>query len=100
MKPQLVLGLLQKKSVAVDPSDRSGQSMPFEGGCALIADLRKREIRYAIRKSLNSDTRIARQREFAAAGMESLRPTYFGTGPLETSDEPFAAMHRGFQEIT
>jgi subtilisin family serine protease len=101
MKPQALLGLLQETSLPMDPDDPQGAMMPFEGGCALVVDLQRGKIRYAIRKSLDSESnRVKRQRDFALAGMDSLRPTYYGARPFEEVEEPFAAMHRGFQETT
>jgi hypothetical protein len=90
--PQIILGLLQQNTVPVDPSDPNGETMALEGGCSIVADLRQLRIRYCIRKSLTSAARLGRQRQFAMAGLETLRATYFGAG---VPREPFAALHRG-----
>jgi len=96
MIPQLLLQLLQRRPVPVDPADPKGAKMWFEGGCTLVADLRSRQIRYCIRKDSNSTGRLARQQQFAAASSGSKRAVYFGVPSLETENaEPFAAIHRG-----
>jgi hypothetical protein len=90
---QILMTVLQTRLIPVDPADPAGPTMPFEGGATLVADLRRKRIRYGIRKSVASDTRALRQQEFALARRASLRGTYFG----DASDglEPFAALHRG-----
>lgn len=93
--PQLLVGLLQDVSVPVDPGDASGPQMPFEGGCAIVADLRRLKIRYCIRKSVTSAARLQRQQESAIAQMESPRATYLGPASFLDTAEPFAALHRG-----
>jgi subtilisin family serine protease len=93
--PQLLLGLLQDDLVPVDSNDPTGPTMPFEGGCTLIADLRTKEVRYCIRKSQTSNVRRARQEAFAATAFNSVGSTYFGAKPLDAENEPFAAIHRG-----
>jgi subtilisin family serine protease len=98
MVPQLLLGLLQQRAVAVDDTDADGPQMPFEGGATIIADLRDCRIRYCVRKSSGSAGRRARQQGFAAESAASLRATYFGQLPSDDNaygGEPFAAMHRG-----
>ena len=90
--PQVIVGLLQQNAVPADPSNPNGEQMTLEGGCSIVADLRDLKIRYCIRKSLTSASRLARQQQFALAGMESVRATYLGTG---VPSEPFAALHRG-----
>jgi hypothetical protein len=92
--PQLLVGLLQEIQVPVDPSDPAGPTMPFEGGCTIIADLRRLNIRYCIRKRATSTARLQRQQEAAIAQMQSPRATYLGSSFLDTN-EPFAALHRG-----
>ena len=70
--------------------------MMFEGGCTLVADLRSCKIRYCIRKDTNSQGRLQRQQEFAAAASGSMRAVYFGAPSLKSEPaEPFAAIHRG-----
>lgn len=91
MVPQLLVGILQEQNQPVDPADPHGEQMAFVGGSTLVADLREARIRYCIRKSFSSASRLARQQEFASqTGLSGL---YFGSAMLRT--EPFALMHRG-----
>lgn len=99
VSPQLLIGLLQATKKPVDPQDPSGPSMDFEGGCVIIADLYKGEIRYCIRKELKASARLKRQQDFAMRELASLRSTYLGKRSLDRrnddgSDEPFALIHR------
>nr|WP_161501239.1 S8 family serine peptidase [Rhodopirellula sp. SM50] len=98
--PQLLMGLLQTTTQPVDPSDPKGPGMSFEGGCTVVADLRASSVRYCIRKSLQSASRLARQQEFALGEFDSLQATYSGARSLNAEppahdDEPFALLHRG-----
>jgi hypothetical protein len=91
---QVLATVLQDRRVPVDAGDVNGAAMTFEGGATIVADLRRRTIRYGIRKSATSRSRLARQRQFAADRRASLRATYFGDDP-DGQAEPFAALHRG-----
>jgi hypothetical protein len=95
MVPQIIVGILQRKTTPVDPDDPNGEQMTFEGGCTIVADLRRQKIRYCIRKNLGSTGRLARQQEFAMAALDSVRATYLGFDPLVRGAEPFALLHRG-----
>ncbi len=100
MSPQLLAGLLQTTTKPVDPADPHGPQMSFEGGCTVVADLRAKKIRYCIRKSLQSESRLSRQQQFALNEFDSLQATYRGVRLLgdnrSNSDiEPFALIHRG-----
>jgi hypothetical protein len=97
MVPQLLLSILQRRVVPVDPADRSGHQMMFEGGCTMVADLRACRVRYCIRKDANSRGRLTRQQDFAATHLCNVRAVYFGAPKLIAEPaEPFAAIHRGF----
>jgi hypothetical protein len=91
---QLLATVLQERPVPADAKDPRGPRMTFEGGATIVADLRRRQIRYCIRKSVSSERRLARQQEFALERRESLRAIYFGED-VEGTKEPFAALHRG-----
>jgi len=91
---QIVISLLQTASVPVDPKDPKSRSMDIEGGCSIIADPRRRRIRYCIRKDVKSASRIIRQQAFAATLRDSLRAVYTGDRPFG-ANEPFAMLHRG-----
>lgn len=101
IRPQLLIGILQRTQVPVDLQDTDGAKMDFEGGCVIVGDLDTGRIRYCIRKGFESATRLARQREFAVREFESLRETYLGRRSLSQQDlkqsaldEPFALVHR------
>jgi len=102
--PQLLVGLLQESQQPVDPDDAAGPAMTFEGGCTIVADLRRKQIRYCIRKDLSSASRLERQQALAMREFDSLRSTYLGARGLnpaprdklpEFVKEPFAMIHRG-----
>ena len=93
--PQFLVGILQERQIPIDPQRPAAGTMPFEGGCTIVADLRRLAIRYCIRKSAASANREQRQQAFARTLDESSHATYFGvSGPLGDA-EPFAAIHRG-----
>lgn len=92
MMPQLLLSILQEGRIASDPKLPKGPSIPFIGGCSLVADLRESRIRYCITKSFKNELRKERQRAFQLHAADSLRSVYFGK---ESDAEPFAALHRG-----
>jgi hypothetical protein len=66
----------------------------FRGGCTLLVDLRKAEVRYFIRKKVDNPDRLNNQLQFAAANSSALRATYFQNP--ERGLEPFALLHRGY----
>jgi hypothetical protein len=92
--PQLLVGLLQEITVPVDPADVHGPTMPFEGGCTIVADLRRLKIRYCIRKRATSAARLLRQQQAAIAHLDTPRASYMGAS-FDDTTEPFAALHRG-----
>jgi hypothetical protein len=62
----------------------------------VLVDLETREVRYIIRKRIDSAERLESQRSFlfeSAAG--SLDATYF-SDPRRRQGEPFAALHGSF----
>jgi hypothetical protein len=64
----------------------------FRGGCTLVIDPETCDIRFCIRKSVRSETRLARQREFEQTGaLPGAAATYFGT----RGRNPFALLHGG-----
>jgi hypothetical protein len=89
-----LMSVLQERSILSDADQPNSPTMPFEGGAALVVDLRQLRIRYCVRKSINSKIRKARQQEFTATQLEGLRATYFGATAGLFSREPFAVMHR------
>jgi subtilisin family serine protease len=91
---QILISLLQTVSAPLDPKDPKSPPMEIEGGCSIVADPRRRRIRYCIRKDVKSPTRLVRQQAFAATLRDSLRAVYTGNRPFG-ADEPFAMLHRG-----
>ncbi len=89
---QLLVQLTQHLEVP----DEGYETMAFEGGSTIVADLELARIMYCIRKPLGSLTRRERQRSFLRelAG-SSLRATYFGPPDVTNMREPFALLHRG-----
>ncbi len=66
----------------------------FRGGCTLLVDLRKHEVRYFIRKKVANPDQLNAQFQFAADTVSALRTTYFQDPELGM--EPFAMLHRGY----
>ncbi len=93
--PQLLITVLQADEVQADATDPNGPTMIFEGGSSLVADLRRRKVRYCIRKNLKSKTRLAQQQGFRMTQITSARSTYVNTDPDHPEREPFALLHRG-----
>ena len=93
--PQLLVTVLQADEVPADASDPNGPQMIFEGGSSIVADLRRRVVKYCIRKNLKSKNRLAQQQGFCLAQMTSARSTYVNTDPDHAEREPFALLHRG-----
>jgi hypothetical protein len=101
ISPQLLVGLLQRQNLPIDPNDPSGPQMVFEGGSTFVLDLRELRIKYCIVKNLRGNQRQGRQREFALREFASPRATYLNERPLADGDhpfgsEPFALVHRGW----
>jgi hypothetical protein len=106
IKTDVIAVITQRRRVAIDPNDPPDRKKPedpektfwFRGGCTLIIDPANDEepIRYAIRKDVMNESRLARQRMFVneSQGM-SLRGLYFG-GDSGTEKEPFALLHIGY----
>ncbi|MFG6429337.1 hypothetical protein [Roseateles sp. LYH14W] len=84
---QVFLTILQTE--LADGED--GRQHAIHCGSTLVIDLDGAVVRYAIRKGLGDEQRIARIVAFREAQLrgQSLAATYFGA-----ADEPFAALHR------
>ncbi len=95
--PQLLVTVLQSLEVPADASDPNGAKIIFEGGSSIVADLRRKVIKYCIRKNLKSRSRLAQQQDFAMARLTSARATYVNTDPDHPEREPFALLHRGLE---
>jgi hypothetical protein len=107
IKTDVIAVITQRRRVAIDPNDPPDpnesedpdKTFWFRGGCTLIIDPANDEepIRYAIRKDVMNETRLARQRMFLneSQGM-SLRALYFGGDSGTEHKEPFALLHIGY----
>ena len=78
--------------VEVTQSFRPAAGGRFRGGCTLIIDLEKSEVRYFVRKRVTSSDRFRKEQAFRAMLGDELRANYFGASHLGA--EPFAMMHR------
>jgi hypothetical protein len=66
----------------------------FRGGCTLLVDLEEGEVRYLVRKRVDSAVRVEAQMDFRQSLRDELRDTYFaGSLPMA---EPFAMLHRRY----
>jgi hypothetical protein len=95
MLNQLILSIIQTRDVPLDPArGRAGGTMKFRGGSTLILDLDTLRLRYAVRKDIADDERLARERAHRRGVLEegSPRATYFAD--VQGVAEPFALLHR------
>ncbi len=84
---EALLWLQQTCEVQVD-----GTRLPFDGGCTLVIDLDTAEVRYAVRKNINSAPRRRAVQNFRAQG-NALALTYFGGSPFAGPGHRFAMIH-------
>jgi hypothetical protein len=91
----LVMEIIQTRDVPFDESDPKGPTFKFRGGCTLLIDRDRHEVRWCIAKSIYDEDRLERERAFRTgeAGT-SLHSTYFGDPRVGKFDEPFALLHR------
>jgi hypothetical protein len=107
-RADLVIEVTQRRRGYLDPrvQARADKELPwdaqpppdfwFRGGCTLIVDAADGEVRYAVRKRVQSNARLDAQRKFLAGSVsEGLAATYFGHGNALASREPFAFLHSG-----
>ena len=97
---QLVVEVTQRRKGFYDPDtqalkdkaattrDEPGEFV-FRGGATMIIDLQDGTVRYVIRKAIDDETRLQRQRAFLGSG-SSTSFTYVGG----RTHEPFALLHR------
>lgn len=94
IRSQMAISLLQKRIERLDPGLPAGpdNEFVFRGGCTLILDLDTLALRYVIRKPIDDQRRLERQRRYLLGewGLPE-RATYFG--PPGREDEPFALLH-------
>jgi hypothetical protein len=93
---QLIALLLQEQKVPTGTTESEEDTMRFEGGSTLIANLNTPSVSYCVRKPIDSITRRRRQQEYRSDSANAgLRSTYFPTPEDEDVREPFALLHRG-----
>jgi hypothetical protein len=102
---QMIMIVMQRREVWVDPDDHSLGTFDFRGGSTLVFDLDGLTLRYAITRRIDDEDRLARIRAYRQRKQRdepSLRASYFGTGlssdraPVgEAAAEPFALLHAG-----
>jgi hypothetical protein len=105
-KVELLVILTQRKMLSLPPEGPLGektskeendaiQPVKFRGGCTLIIDPEQGKVRYSIRKSISSSTRLARQAEFLRDQVDRLGLTGLAraNGDEDKSRELFAMMH-------
>ncbi len=85
VRADLVVEITQSFRPDQDPT------MRFRGGCTLIIDLAKAEVRYMLRKKVDSPWRFGEQLGFAKEIGEGLHGNYFAD-PTNVR-EPFAMVH-------
>jgi hypothetical protein len=103
LMPTFILEITQKRRGFYDrdrqeQADRgelpagTAEDFTFRGGATILFDLDTAAPRYFVRKSILSESRLRRQREFLSSPAAlSLHATYFQS----KGDEPFAFIHRG-----
>ncbi|CAH0357286.1 hypothetical protein [Sphingobium sp. CECT 9361] len=109
---QLVVQIVQRRRAYFDEDvqqrvDKDGDDEAtkqpdfwFRGGATLLVDLRDGRLRYAIRKTITDEKRLARQRTFERDRRLGFIPMaqasdVYGLPADETEREPFAFVHRG-----
>ena len=75
------------------PKKRPENSIIFRGGCTLIFDLEKQQLRYAIKKDIDDKARMLRQFLYEREQQEAGEETYFTSNTLAKLSGPFAFMH-------
>ncbi|TCA34357.1 hypothetical protein E0H70_07230 [Rhizobium leguminosarum bv. viciae] len=80
----------QKKADYDEKYAKANKDFVFRGGATLVIDLTDGHLRYAIRKRIDDNVRLQRQRSWNAGNMD-LMETYFSEQALI---EPFAFIHR------
>jgi hypothetical protein len=92
----LVLEIIQTREVPYDDSDPTS-TFKFRGGCTLLINRERREVRWCIVKSIFDEERLERERDYRTGASDlSLRATYFGDPRSGNVSEPFAMLHRSF----
>ncbi len=104
---QWVIEITQKREEYLDgparaagePLDPSRPHFTFRGGSTWVVDAETGLVQYVVEKRIGSKARLERHRNYLneVAG-QSLRANYFGALGYGGQSEPFAVMHRSFDE--
>jgi len=78
-----------QRFIVSDP--KTGIQTTYRGGCTVLIDGQKEQIRYAVRKRVGSATRVAAEQNFLRMAVDGSQ-SYFD--PAQDR-EPFAMLHRG-----
>jgi hypothetical protein len=87
---QAIMEVTQSSLLPLDPSDETGRTFEFIGGCTLVIDLKQPNLDYAIVKNINAPRRAQRVREYLRSGNSFGLSAYAG-------QEPFALLHGGIR---
>ncbi|WP_084583847.1 hypothetical protein [Sphingomonas azotifigens] len=100
---ELIIEVTQRRYAFDDPEKqaradkdakfaRKNRDFIFRGGATLVIDLTDNSVRYAVRKRIDDDQRLDRQRRWLSGEQSAgLYATYFSTQAMA---EPFAFAHR------
>jgi hypothetical protein len=86
IRSDLIVEITQSFRLSDPPGGR------LRGGCTLLIDLATAEVRYMVRKRVQSPERLAAQLTLAVDAPGGLRSNYFAS--KSAAGEPFAVMHR------
>jgi hypothetical protein len=93
LDPDVQMENERKFNAGMHAEDRIFCDFFFRGGCTVIADAETGRARYIVHKSITSQSRLEREREYRC-GSQSLFQTYFSDPEQTRIVEPFAMMHR------
>jgi len=94
LEVSFVAELLQQRKVPLDPSASNGPMLTFRGGSTVIFD-DLGEVRYVIRKRVNSENRLARQQGFSLESLDTAAEApYLGLHGVQ-SQINFQLVHKG-----
>ena len=78
---------------------KNDQDFWYRGGCTILIDMKTKEVRYCIYKSIDSEERYKRQQDYykkSPAG-QYLRSIYFGGYDLGEINKTFSLLNRDQQ---
>ena len=95
IRSQIIISLLQKNEMKLDLDgpDHEDNTFVFRGGCTLILDLATLGLCYAIKKPIDDETRIDRQRRYLLGEWGMPERATFAGGRIGGEDEPLALLH-------